>query len=166
MMKCTITRVVLIIGGIIGMLAIGWLALWLLNGGWPAIGPTGYVLPPHIQDVSPADGETVTAPRGFCVDFFFRAGNGMGHAPMRTVRFFLDGINVTQNVHGFVTLDYPPSGGSFCSNPDALLSPGWHTVKVTYTDSTKQKFAYTWRFQEKKEQNDTYSIINSTFTST
>ncbi len=151
MKHLTVTRVALIIGGIAGMLVIGWIASWFANGGWPASGPTGYVLPPHIQKVSPADGEAVIASRGFCVDFFFQAENGMGHDPERTLRFFLDGINVTKKVHGLVTLDYPPSGGSLCYNPDAPLSPGWHTVKVTYADSKKQKFEYIWRFQVKSE---------------
>jgi hypothetical protein len=147
-----VKRGALIIAGIAGMLVIGWIALWLANGGRPASGPAGYVLPPHIQKVNPADGETVIAPRGFCVDFFFQAENGMGFDPERTLRFFLDGINVTKKVHGVVTLDYPPSGGSLCYNPDTPFSPGWHTVKVNYTDSQNQKFEYIWRFQVKSKK--------------
>ena len=140
-------KVALIIGGIAGLIALGWIALWLANGGWPASGPTGDVLPPHIYRVSPKDGEVVTETRGFCIEFHFQEGNGMGYAPIQSVRFFLDGINVTKRVNGLLTLDYPPSGGSLCYTADIPLSSGWHTVKVTYNDSINQKFEYTWRFQ-------------------
>jgi hypothetical protein len=161
MKNLTIKRVVLIIGGVAGIIVIGWIISWLANGGWPSSGPTGDVLPPHILRVMPADGEIVTDFQSFCVDFSFQEGNGLGHRPERTIRYFLDGINVTNKLHGLVTLDSPPSGGIYCYKSDTPLPPGWHTAKVTYADSTNQKFGYTWRFQVKKEQNDTYSVTNT-----
>jgi hypothetical protein len=142
----------IIIGGIAGILALGWMASWLANGGLPARGPTGDVLPPHIMRVRPADGETVTDFQYFCVDFSFQEGNGLGHQPERTIRYFLDGINVTRKMHGLITLDYPPSGGVFCYKPDMPLAAGWHTVKITYFDQTNQRFKYSWRFEVKSGQ--------------
>ena len=149
MKRITLARVAIIIGGAVGMLSIGWLILWLVNGGWPASGPTGNILPIHIHQVSPKDGEVVTETYGFCVEFQFQEGQGMGHNPTRTIRFFMDGINITQKMNGIVTLDYPPSLGSLCYQSEIPLYSGWHTAKVTYIDSTKQKLEYIWRFQVK-----------------
>ena len=149
MKRRSVTRIVLIVVVVVGILVIGWIALWLINGGWPASGPAGNVLPPHIRSTSPVDGEEVAASayKGFCLDFYFRAGNGMGVAPTRRIRSFLDGFNVTKKMDGFLTSDHPISSGVLCVGTDTPLSPGWHTAKVTYSDITKQKFGYTWRFK-------------------
>jgi hypothetical protein len=139
----------IIIGGIAGVLALGWITSWLANGGWPASGPTGDLLPLHIRRVNPMDGAVVTEAHGFCVQFLFQEGNGMGHNPDRTIRFFLDGRNVTKKMNGLFTTDFPPSLGTLCYKSDVPLNSGWHTIKVTYADSTKQKFKYAWRFEVK-----------------
>jgi len=59
MKHLTITRLALIIGGIVGILVVGWIAVWFANGGWPASESTGDTLPPNIQKVNPADGALV-----------------------------------------------------------------------------------------------------------
>jgi hypothetical protein len=147
MKRPNVIKVLITIGVIIGIVLIVGVIRWLSNGGWPATGPTGGTLPPHIQKVDPADGGVVTETNSFCVYFDFRAGQGMGNNPEKTIYFFHNGFDVTNKVDGLVTLNYPPSGGLICYKPGKPLSSGWHTAKVTYKDSANHSFSYTWRFQ-------------------
>ena len=145
-----INRLLTILMILIGIFLILLFSLWLMNGGWSINKASGEKVPINIRKVVPYDGELVTSPHGYCLNFDFRAGNGMGDNPVKSVRFFYDGIDVTQQTNGLITLDIPPSGGSLCYKPDAQLSEGWHTAKVTYTDVTGESFSYLWRFQVAK----------------
>jgi hypothetical protein len=141
-----VPRAVIIVGVIGAAIFFIWLGSWLANGGLPASGPTGNLLPPHVQRVTPADGEMIKNPGGICINFLFQAGRGMGYDPKRTVQMFLDGINVSKGLNGLITLDNPPSYGSLCYKPYAPLSAKWHTAKVIYSDISNTRFQYTWRF--------------------
>lgn len=122
---------------------------WVKNGGWPSSGPTGEELPIHIQYVTPADGQRGQAIYGFCVHFNYIAGHGLGEEPQETIRYYLDGRNVTRNVVDIVRLEYgyPDPVGEPCYKQPTTLSLGWHTAKTTYNDIAGEKFEYTWRFQ-------------------
>lgn len=150
MKRLATKRVALIIGGIAGIIAIGWIVLWLTNGGWPASGPTGDTLPSNIQEVTPADGALAAETKGYCVWFLFREGNGMGPDPINKIKFYLDGVNITSSVDAWVDLISPPIHGRFCydhSKSGSDLSPGWHTAKVIYSDLKFKISVYTWRFR-------------------
>ena len=150
MKHLTVMRLAIIIGGIAGILAVSWIALWIANGGWPASGPTGDTLPPNIQKVFPADGALVAEARGYCVWFLFQEGNGMGADPINKINAYLDGVNITSEVDDWVDLMSPPIHGRFCydrSQPGDNLLPGWHTAKVVYSDLKYKKFDYIWRFR-------------------
>lgn len=136
--------IIAVLASIIIMLGV---ARWLLNGGWPSTGPTGDTLPPNMQKVNPFDGETVTETNSVCVYFDFRAGQGMGSDPEKTIRFFYNGYNVTNKVDGLIALNQPPSLGVLCYKPGRPLLSGWHTFKVTYKDIANKSFSYIWRFQ-------------------
>ena len=141
-----------IFGLIIGLFALAvilWIGIpWAVNGGWPSSGVVGETLPPHIQYVSPADGEQVGGAYGICAHFNYFAGRGMGEEPETTIRFFLDGVNVTQDVVDLVRLQYgyPDPVGEPCYTRHEPLRSGWHTAKVTYEDISGERFAYKWRF--------------------
>jgi hypothetical protein len=125
-----------------------WLLItWVINGGWPANTASGEKLPIHIMKVQPLDGELVKSPSSFCVNFDFRAGNGMGENPTKDTHFFYDGVDVSRQTDGLITLDIPPSGGLFCYKPGNQFLEGWHTAKVTYVDKIGDNFSYLWRFQ-------------------
>ena len=144
-----IKRIVVVIVGIIVVAVILWLGIqWAVNGGWPASGAVGDTLPPHIQYVRPADGEQVENSYGICAHFNYQAGRSMGEEPERTIRFFLDGVNVTKDVVDLYRLQYgyPDPVGEPCYTRSEPLRPGWHTAKVTYEDISGQRFAYKWRF--------------------
>jgi hypothetical protein len=147
-------RKVLLIGGIVGVVILGlialwWLIPWIANGGWPASGPVGDTYPVHIQYVRPADGERVTESFGFCVHFYFEAGRGLGDEPQKVIQYFLDGRNVTREVVDIATLEYgyPDPVGEPCLTRTEPLGPGWHTAKVRYVDLAGEQFEYTWRFE-------------------
>jgi len=144
-----IKRIIVVIAGLITVALILWIVIaWVVNGGWPLSGAVGDTLPPHIQYVRPADGEVVGDPYGICVHFNYIAGHGMGEEPETTIRFFLDGVNVTQEVVDLVRLQYgyPAPVGEPCYTRSEPLHAGWHTAKVTYEDISGERFAYKWRF--------------------
>ena len=148
-------RKIAVFGGIILVLVVlWWVILWVANGGWPSSGPVGDTLPPHIQYVVPADGESVEEAYGFCAHFFYMAGSGIGEDPQKAIRYFFDGINVTKRVIDIVILEYgyPAPIGEPCYTRTEPLNPGWHTVKVRYVDSAGKEFEYTWRFHVLNEQ--------------
>lgn len=126
-----------------------WLGSWLENGGWPSSGDVRDTLPPHIQYVSPADGELVEDSYGICAHFNYQAGRGMMEEPEEAIRFFLDGKNVTQDVVDLVRLQYgyPAPVGEPCYKRIVPINPGWHTAKVTYEDNSGNRYDYKWRFQ-------------------
>ena len=141
-------RKVAVFAGIMFVLIVLWWVIqWLANGGWPSSGPVGATLPPHIQYVKPADGEMVKESHGFCIHFYYPAGNGMGENSRETIRYFFNGVNVKKGIFEVVELEYPVSVGEPCYMRTEPLAPGWHTVKVMYVDSAGQEFDYTWRFQ-------------------
>ena len=143
-------RKVAVFAGIMFVLIVLWWVIqWLANGGWPSSGPVGATLPPHIQYVKPADGEQVKESYGFCVHFYYPAGNGMGENPQKAVLYFFDGINVTKRMIDIVVLEYgyPAPVGEPCYTRTKSLKSGWHMVKVRYVDSIGKEFEYTWRFQ-------------------
>jgi hypothetical protein len=150
MKRQTVMRIVLIIGVAAGMIVIGWIALWLANGVWPVSGPTGDNIPPNIQKVTPVDGSLVAKAQGYCMNFLFRVGDGMGPDPVSRINAYLDGANITSNIDGMVDLMYPPITGTLCYKSDKSsnsLLRGWHTAKVIYTDVKNKRFVYTWRFR-------------------
>ena len=120
---------------------------WLENGGGFSSGPVGGSLPPHISYVIPKDGEQVDDPFGFCVHFDYQAGEGMGHDPQTTVKYYLDGRNETEKIYDLISLEYPTQVGEPCLVRSEALNSGWHTVKVTYEDISGMSYAYKWRFQ-------------------
>ena len=143
-------RKIAVFAGIILVLIVFWWTIqWVANGGWPSSGPVGDTLPPHIQYVKPADGERVGESYGFCVHFYYPAGNGIGEDSRKAIRYFFDGINVTKRVIDIITLEYgyPDPMGEPCYMRTKPLRSGWHTVKVRYVDSIGKEFDYTWRFQ-------------------
>jgi len=127
---------------------LGWGIQWVINGGWPGSGPVGESTPPHIQYVTPADGIIVSDSFGFCVNFNYETGYGLGDNPQDVIRYYLDGINVTEHVNDIVTLEYgyPDPIGEPCYNSSKLLRSGWYTAKVKYQDTEGNPFEYTWRF--------------------
>jgi hypothetical protein len=143
-------RRIVIIAGIAGVLIVAWWGIiWIGNGGWPATGSVGGNYPPHIQYVAPADGEKVVTSYGFCVHFYYQADHGIGDNPEQVIRYYLDGFNVTKGVVDIARIEYgyPDPVGEPCYTREELLSPGWHTVKVRYSDLVGERFEYTWRFQ-------------------
>jgi hypothetical protein len=146
-------RKIFIIGGIILVLVALWqVTLWVTNGGWPSPGPMGDTLPPNIQYVKPADGEQGEESYGFCVHFYYLAGNGMGEESQKTVRYFLDGFHITEGIFEAVEPEYPVSVREPCYTRTEPLRSGWHTVKVKYIDNVGDEFVYMWRFQVLDEQ--------------
>ena len=148
-------RYFVVIGGIVILaVIIIWVFRWVDQGGWPSSGPAGAPLPPHIQYVKPADGETVTESDGFCVHFNYQAGIGLGDDPQQVIRYFIDGMNVTPQVVDIVTLEYgyPDPIGEPCYTREEPLNTGWHAVKVKYEDISGEEFEYTWQFQLVDEQ--------------
>jgi hypothetical protein len=144
-------RIIILFIIFLGLFLVWQLVLWLMNGGEPVNQASGEKMPIHIMKVSPIDGELATSPRGYCVDFNFRAGNGMGNAPEKSIHYFFDGIDVTSQTDGLVTLNIPPSAGSICYKPGIQLSEGWHSAKVSYFDVKGKSFQYLWRFQVEKK---------------
>ncbi len=140
-------RLIILLMVPIGFFLLCLLVLWIMNGGWPITEASGEKKPIHIMKVEPSDGEFVTSARGYCVNFDFRAGNGMGQTPEKSVHYFFDGIDVTHQTDGLINLDIPPSGGLFCYKSSIQVPKGWHTAKVTYKDMTGEVFSYLWRFQ-------------------
>lgn len=131
---------------------LSWLfVLWLLNGGFPVNKASGEMMPIHIIKVQPNDGESVTSLRGYCVNFDLKAGNGIGGTPEKSIHYFFDGIEVTSQINGLVTLDIPPSVGSYYYQHVLQISEGWHTAKVTYLDARGESFYYLWRFQNNQK---------------
>ena len=127
---------------------------WVIRGGWPSSGAVGETLPPQIQFVVPADGERVEETYGFCVHFDFEAGRGMADEPEQSMRFTLDGVNVTRDVVDVVQLEYgyPSPLGEPCYRRSESLHAGWHTVRVTYQDVSGERFSYKWRFEILSEE--------------
>ena len=139
-------RTVIWVGVFAASLLIFWIMAVLINGNNLKIkGPTGDRLPPHIEQVSPSDGEDITEWEGYCVHFLFTVGNGMGKNPESKIAAYLDGDNITTSLTGVISLDSPPSYGNYCYNSNVKISPGWHTAKVIYSDIKNRKFSYTWR---------------------
>jgi hypothetical protein len=148
-------RIILAIGGITALgVILWWVITWAVNGGWPSSGAVGGTLPPHIKYVTPGDGAFVEESHGFCAHFYYQAGRGMGSDPQKSVRYFIDGLNVTKKVHDLVRLEYgyPDPVGEPCFRQTDPLSSRWHTVKVTYTDTAGEEFEYMWRFYVINEQ--------------
>jgi hypothetical protein len=129
-----------------------WLIPWVDNGGWPASGPVGNSLPPNIQHVMPRDGEKLKKAYGFCVHYDYRNGSGMDEASQETPRYYFDGRNVTQHTYDIVSLEYPTQVAEPCYQRSELISPGWHTVKVSYQDTSGNRYEYKWRFQITDEE--------------
>ncbi len=77
------------------------------------------------------------------------AGNGMGDEPAESIRFYLDGKNVTREVVDVVQLEYgyPAPLGEPCYKQSEPMRSGWHTARVTYEDISGESFAYKWRFE-------------------
>lgn len=143
----------LIVAGTILVLIVLWqVTLWVSNGGLPSPGPVGDTLPPNIQYVKPADGEPVEKSFGFCVHFYYPAGNGMGEYSQKTVRYFLDGVNIKEGIFEVVEPEYPVSVREPCYMRTKPLRSGWHSVKVDYTDNAGEEFVYMWRFRVLNEQ--------------
>ena len=141
-------RKILIVAGIIlGLVALWQAILWVTNGGWPASRPVSEPLPPHIQYVKPVDGEQVEESYGFCVHFYYPAGNGMDEDSQKTVLYFFDGFHITKGIFEVIEPEYPVSVREPCYKRTKPLRSGWHTVKVRYVDSIGKEFDYTWRFQ-------------------
>jgi hypothetical protein len=142
-------KIALTIGISLVLIVLWRVILWITNGGWPSSGPVGDTLPLHIQYVMPADGERVKEAYGFCVHFYYEAGNGMSKDSRETVLYFFDGINITKWMVDTVTLEYgyPDSVGQPCYTRPEPLKLGWHTVKLRYDDNIGKKFEYTWRFE-------------------
>ena len=107
-----------------------------------------WVIPcPNIQYVKLADGEQVEESYGFCVHFYYPAGNGMGEDSQKAVLYLFDGLNVTKRIVDIVVLEYgyPAPVGEPCYTRTDPLNSGWHTVKVRYyVDSIGKEFDYTW----------------------
>ena len=122
-----------------------WVFSWAIHGGWPASGPTGGTLPPHIAQVNPPDGAQVSLARSVCMFFFYQAGNGMGKNPSDKVVFYIDGFNKTSRLSEMISIG--GDSGSMCYDVYWSLPIGWHTAQVIYSDAKGQKFQYTWRFQ-------------------
>ena len=120
---------------------------WFANGGWPASGPTGEALPAHIRGVTPSDGKRDIQPQGFCVQFYFAAGNGLGEKAQSAIRYYLDGREVSSHMFEAVELEYPISQKEPCYRAEEPLRNGWHTLKVRYEDNRGQPFEYTWLFE-------------------
>jgi hypothetical protein len=139
-------KIIAILGSILIACLLLWIVPWLLNGGWPASGPMGDFFPPHIQAVTPEDGQLVKDSYGFCVRYDYRAGSGMEAASQAT-RYYLDGQNVTKHMYEITELEYPTQIGTPCYRQAEPLAPGWHTAKVTYEDLFGNRFEYKWRFQ-------------------
>jgi hypothetical protein len=121
-------------------------AIWISNGGWPASGPKGDILPPHIQYVSPQDGEQVTNAHGFCVGFDFHSGNRLNEDQQNEIQFFLDGKNVSGHMHQLVELEYPTGIAELCYRENDPLASGWHTIVVRYADVNESSHRYRWTF--------------------
>lgn len=140
-----------ILSAILGIIGVGLLLLWLIpwldNGGWPASGPTGMALPPQIQYVAPRDGDTVPENHGFCVHFDFQAGAHMDEGARGSIQYFLDGWNVTGQMHDLISLEYPTQVAEPCFKQVEPLRAGWHTAKVSYADTSGVLYEYSWRFQ-------------------
>ena len=142
-------KIAVFAGIILVLIAFWWVFQWVANGGgWLSTGPVGAALPPNIQYVRPADGEQVEEVYGFCVHFYYPAGNGMSEDSRSTVRYYLNGINITKRVIDIVALEYgyPDPMGEPCYKRADLLRSGWHTVKVRYVDNIGKEYEYTWRF--------------------
>ncbi len=124
---------------------------WFSHGGLPVQGGSGEILPIHIQKVKPSDGETITELKGVCASFKFQEGEGIGDNPLRKIKFYFDGFDVTSQIDGLVALDKPPSWGTLCyKSTSSAFSQGWHSVKIVYRDVTGQEFDYLWRFLVKR----------------
>ena len=145
-----------IILGILGLIVLGvvlWITIqWAANGGWPASGAVGDALPRHIEHVSPDDGEVIADVYGVCAHFNYLAGRGMGDEPKKSIRLYLDGKNVTQDIIDLAELEYPVPVGELCYRKSDPLRPGWHTAKVTYDDISGERFEYKWRFSVTVEE--------------
>jgi len=142
-------RIIVVIVGLIVVAGILWFMIqWAVNGGWPSSGAVRDTLPPHIEYVSPADGKVVEDSYTVCVHFNYIAGRGLGEEPEKTIRFFMDGKNVTRDIVDLVRLEYgyPYPLGEPCYTRHEPLRSGWHTAKVTYEDISGQRFEYKWRF--------------------
>ena len=143
-------RVILVIIGLLVMTATLWIVIqWAVNGGWPSSGAVRGTLPPNIQYVVPADGMTVEDSYGICVQFNYFAGHGIEDEPEKSIRFYLDGKNVTRSVVDVVRLEYgyPSPSGEPCYKRSEPLRSGWHTAKVTFKYITGERFEYKWRFE-------------------
>ncbi len=130
----------------IGIMALWFGSQWINNGGLPANKASGQILPINITKVQPYDGEVIPTIDSYCLDFDYRAGNGMGGIPLKSIHMFFDGIDVTNQTDALITLDIPPSSGLICYKPGTQFSKGWHTSKVTYLDKKGESFTYLWRF--------------------
>ena len=155
-MKPKLTKTIVVsIGVLAGIFLVGLAIVWLITGNYSqSEGPTRDRKPPHIRQVSPADGEEVTEWRGYCVHFLFRVGTGMGKNPKNKINAYLDGEDITASITGVISLDSPPSYANYCFNTSTTLLPGWHTAKVTYSDNISNNFSYTWRILVNSEQKE------------
>lgn len=130
-------------------LLLWWGISWATHGGWPASGPVGAALPPHITFVTPADGERVAGSNGFCVHLYYFADHGLPDEPEQVIRYYLDGWNVTGDTVDTTKLEYgyPVSDGEPCYRQAGPLKPGWHTAQVRYIDNVGERITHTWRFE-------------------
>jgi hypothetical protein len=124
-------------------------SIYIAQGGWPASDPSTQKLPPHIEYVSPVDGQALAVSHGFCAHFNYQAGLGLGEEPQKSIRYYLDGFNVSRWVRDLTVLEYgyPAPVGEPCYRAEKPLSTGWHTAKIIYTDAGDHEFSYLWRFQ-------------------
>ena len=140
-------KIVTIVVVLAGILLVSGIALWQIFGDISQTeGPTRDRKPLHIGRVNPEDGEKITEWRGYCVLFHFQKGIGMGHNPESKINAYLDDEDITASLTGAVSLDFPPSYGSYCYTSSVKQSPGWHTARISYSNKINIRFSYTWRF--------------------
>lgn len=120
---------------------------WIRHGGWPVSSPSGDALPPNVQYVSPADGQFVNNSHGFCVGLNFSLGNRVDEEEKSKIKFYLDGVNISEHMHEPVELEYPTGVFEPCFRREDPLKSGWHSAVLQYSDSKKITYRYTWNFQ-------------------
>jgi hypothetical protein len=64
----------------------------------------------------------------------------------RSLRLFIDEVNVTKQSQIVSTQDIPSSLGEIHFEPPHPLCAGKHTAKVQFANDQNQQFSYTWDF--------------------
>ena len=139
-------KALLILGSITVIAVMLLAAVRLIDVGVFSSGPVNGSLPPHIVHVIPGDGERVGETFGFCVHFVYKGSKGMGNEPQDSVRYIIDGRNVSDQMHDLVGLEYPTHVEEPCYRRSEPLKSGWHTIKVDYEDIFGVHYEYKWRF--------------------